>query len=128
MLSCQGDQLHPSLLQGHKDFLSTPQQCHQFQLLSSQQYRQFLLQEKASSLSPALGETDPRKVKYLWTDGSTVKDGQPLGSDRSQGVGSEMHETSSIGRAASQDQNDVLSDSFSGLGTLVSNWKMPHIP
>lgn len=102
------DQLHPSLLQGQKSFLPTPQQCHQFQLLSPQQQRQFLLQAQASSLPPALGETDPRKVKYLWMDGSAVKDGHPLGGDRSQGVGSEMHETSSIGRAASQDQNDII--------------------
>jgi len=102
------DQLYPSLLQGQKPFLSTPQQFHQFQFLSPQQQRQVMLQAQASSLSPVLGETDPRKVKHLWADGSTVKDGQQLGSDRSQGVGSEMHETSSIGRAASQDQNDII--------------------
>lgn len=102
------DQLHPGLLQGPKSFLPSPQHLQQFQLLSSQQQRQVLLQAHSSSLSPVLGETDPRKSKYLWPDGPTVKDGQPLGSDRSQGLGSEMHETSSIGRAALQDQNDIM--------------------
>jgi len=110
------DQLRPSLVQqGQKSFMQSPQQLHQFHLLSTQQQQQILMQTQqqtqgnlTSSGSPVHGEMDPRRFRALLRGGMTGKEGHPAGNDSSQHAGSPMQAASPMARAPSQEQADIL--------------------
>uniref|UniRef100_A0A7I4DAC1 LisH domain-containing protein n=1 Tax=Physcomitrium patens TaxID=3218 RepID=A0A7I4DAC1_PHYPA len=110
------DQLRPGLVgQGQKPFIQGPNQYQQFQMLTSQQQQQLLLQAQvqgnmSSSGSPLLNEMDPRRFRVLLGGRSGLtKDGQSNASSdiSGGGVGSPMQVASSLPRGGPQDQTQA---------------------
>ncbi|XP_057831763.2 transcriptional corepressor LEUNIG isoform X1 [Cryptomeria japonica] len=93
------EQLSSSLQQQRQN-----QFYQQFKLMSPQQQQEFLLQAKAHNL----GDADLLRLKLSRSHGLTGMDSLPIENDGSHGMGRQM-QMSSMARAASQDQADLVS-------------------